>query len=38
MLQEEVLETVILGGTYDINQLCEHGFYDWVIFRDELIQ
>ena len=38
MLQGEVPETVILGGTSDISQLCEHGFYDWVMFRDEPIQ
>ena len=23
------------GGTSDISQLCEHGFYDLVMFRDE---
>ena len=38
MLQVEVPETVMLGGTSDISQFCEHGFYDWVMFRDELIQ
>ena len=38
MLQEEVPETVILGGTSDISQFCEHGFYDWVMFRYKPIQ
>ena len=28
----------MLGRTSDIIQLCEHGFYDWVMFRDEPIQ
>ena len=37
MLQGEVPETVILGGTSDISQFYEHGFYDWVMFRDESI-
>ena len=26
------------GGTSDISQLCEQGFYDWFVFRDEPIQ
>ena len=38
LLQGVVPETVILGGTSDISQFCEHGFYDWVIFRYEPIQ
>ena len=38
MLQGEVPETVMLGGTSDISQFCEHGFYDWVMFKDEKIQ
>ena len=37
MLQGEAPETVILGRTSDISQLCEHSFYDWVIFRDKPI-
>ena len=28
----------MLGGTSDIRQFYEHGFYDWVMFRDYLIQ
>ena len=38
MMQREVPDTVMLGGTYDISQLCERGFYDGVMFRDEPIQ
>ena len=38
MLQGEFPETVMLDGTYDISQLCKHGFYNWVMFRDEPIQ
>ena len=38
MLQVEVPGTLMSGGTSDISQLCEHGFYDWVMFRDEPIQ
>ena len=38
MLQGEVQETVMLDGTSDISQLCEHWFHYWVMFRDKLIQ
>ena len=38
MLQGEVPEDVMLGGTSDICQFCEHGFYNWVMFRDKPIQ
>ena len=38
MLQGGVIETVMLGGNYYIYQLCEHEFYDWVIFRYKSIQ
>ena len=38
MLQEKFPETVMLGGTSDISQFWEHGFYDWVMFRDEPIK
>ena len=38
LLQEEVPETIMLGGTSDISQFYEYGFYDWVMFRDEPIQ
>ena len=29
---------MISGGTSDIREFCEHGFYDWVMFRYEPIQ
>ena len=38
MLQGGVPETVMLGGTSDISQFCKHGFYGWVMFRDDPIQ
>ena len=38
MIQVEVPETVMLGGTSYISQFCEHGFYDWFMFMDEQIQ
>ena len=38
MLNREVPETVMLDGTSDIIQLCEHRFYNWVMFRDKSIQ
>ena len=38
ILQGEVPETVILGGTSNINQFYDHGFYYWVMFRYNLIQ
>ena len=38
MLQVEVPETVMPGVTSYIIQLYEHGFYDWVMFRDKTIQ
>ena len=38
ILRGEVPETVMLGGTSDISQFCEYGFYDWFIFRDDMIQ
>ena len=28
----------MLGVTSDISQFCEHGFYDWVMFRDDPIE
>ena len=38
MLQGELPETLMLGGSSDISQFDEHGFYDWVMFIDEPIQ
>jgi hypothetical protein len=30
----EVPETIMNGGTADISQICEFGWYDWVMFRN----
>ena len=38
ILQGEVTETVMSCGTYDNRQIFEHGFYVWVMFRDDPIQ
>ena len=38
MLQGEVTETVVWGWTSDISPLCEHEFYDCVMFIDKPIQ
>ena len=38
MMQGGVPETVMWGGTSDIIQFYMHGFYDWVMFRDDPIQ
>ena len=38
MLQGEVPETVMLGGTSYISQFHDHGFYNWVMFRDDPIK
>jgi hypothetical protein len=32
----EVPETIMKGGTADISQICEFGWYDWVMFRDTI--
>jgi hypothetical protein len=37
MLKGETPETVVSGETADISEFAEHGFYDWVKFRDTLI-
>ena len=38
ILPGEFPDTVMLGGTSDISQFCEHGFYEWVMFRDDPVQ
>ena len=38
MLQVYLPETVVTGGNSDISQLCDHGLYDWDVFRYESIQ
>ena len=37
MMQGEVPKTLKSSRTSDINQFYEHGFYDWVILRDDTI-
>ena len=34
MLKGETPETAVSGETADISEFAEHGFYDWVKFRD----
>ena len=36
--QRKVPETVMLGGTSNNSQFCEHRFYGLVMFREEPIQ
>eukprot|EP00934_Nitzschia_sp_Nitz4_P008127 Nitzschia sp. Nitz4//scaffold260_size33533//228//6137//NITZ4_007876-RA/size33533-snap-gene-0.41-mRNA-1//-1//CDS//3329544674//8117//frame0 len=35
--QGKTPETKMFGETADISQLCEIGFYDWVMFRDTMV-
>ena len=35
MIQGETPETVMSGETSDISQLCELGFYEWIMFQEE---
>ena len=32
----EVPETIMTGSTADISHISEFGWYDWVMFRDNL--
>jgi hypothetical protein len=36
MTNGEVPETIMTGSTADISHICEFGWYDWVMFRDNL--
>jgi hypothetical protein len=36
MTNGEVPETIIIGSTANISHICEFGWYDWVIFRDNV--
>ncbi len=36
MTNGEVPETIMTGSTTDISHICKFGWYDWVIFRDNL--
>ena len=38
MLRGVVTEIAILGGTSNISQFFKYNFYDWVMFRDKLIE
>jgi hypothetical protein len=33
-LDDEVPETMIMGDTAEISQYCQHGWYEWIKFRD----
>jgi hypothetical protein len=35
MTNGEVPETIMTGSTADISHICEFGWYDWVMFRDD---
>jgi hypothetical protein len=36
MTNDEVPETIMAGGTADISHICEFGWYDWVMFWDNV--
>jgi hypothetical protein len=36
MTDGKVPETIMTGSTADISHICEFGWYDWVMFRDNL--
>jgi hypothetical protein len=36
MTNGEVPETIMTGSTADISHICEFGWYDWVMFRDNV--
>ena len=36
-LHGEVPETHVSGETADISQICQHSWYDWIMFRDTTI-
>ena len=37
-LRGEVPETLMTGNTADISKYCEHGFYDFIMFRDDKVK
>ncbi len=37
MTNSEVPETILTGSTADISHICEFGWYDWVMFWDNLL-
>ena len=36
MTNGEVPETIMTGSTTNISHICEFGWYDWVMFRDNV--
>jgi hypothetical protein len=36
MTNGKVTETIMTGSTADISQICEFGWYDWVMFRNNV--
>jgi hypothetical protein len=36
MTNGEVPETIMIGSTADISHICKFGWYDWVMFRDNV--
>jgi len=36
MTNGEVPETIMTGSTVDVSHICEFGWYDWVMFRDNV--
>ncbi len=36
MTAGQVPETIMMGNTADINHIAEFGWYDWVMFRDNV--
>jgi hypothetical protein len=37
MTNGKVPETIMTGSTADISHICEFGWYDWVMFRDNVL-
>ena len=37
LLNGETPELVVSGQTADISEIAEHGFYDWIKYRDSII-
>jgi hypothetical protein len=36
MTNGKVPETIMTGSTANISHMCEFGWYDWVMFRDNV--
>jgi hypothetical protein len=36
MTNDEVPETIMTGSTANISHICEFGWYDWGMFRDNV--